>query len=134
MIRRPPRSTLFPYTTLFRSGHERTGDLALSVGGNHTEVTQAGGHVAHVGAVDRDGRRERAGIGLVLGNPRARLHVSVERDGDGRQDADDRDDDHQLDEGEASLVRYREPLFGPPPNHWDPPCFALHERYLILAM
>jgi len=21
MIRRPPRSTLFPYTTLFRSGH-----------------------------------------------------------------------------------------------------------------
>src|SRR3712207_8627252 len=25
MIRRPPRSTLFPYTTLFRSGHERDG-------------------------------------------------------------------------------------------------------------
>src|SRR5947199_7445600 len=23
MIRRPPRSTLFPYTTLFRSGHDR---------------------------------------------------------------------------------------------------------------
>src|SRR3989449_6393492 len=37
MIRRPPRSTLFPYTTLFRSrqrpgrqrqGHHREGDLA----------------------------------------------------------------------------------------------------------
>src|SRR5256885_3032937 len=27
MIRRPPRSTLFPYTTLFRSGH-RGGDSA----------------------------------------------------------------------------------------------------------
>src|SRR3712207_321781 len=28
MIRRPPRSTLFPYTTLFRSGiHEDTGSL-----------------------------------------------------------------------------------------------------------
>src|SRR2546430_7630194 len=27
MIRRPPRSTLFPYTTLFRSGRERAGDL-----------------------------------------------------------------------------------------------------------
>src|SRR2546427_4003046 len=27
MIRRPPRSTLFPYTTLFRSGHRRDGDL-----------------------------------------------------------------------------------------------------------
>src|SRR3982751_7030652 len=24
MIRRPPRSTLFPYTTLFRSSHERS--------------------------------------------------------------------------------------------------------------
>src|SRR5260370_14292412 len=28
MIRRPPRSTLFPYTTLFRSGHQ-AGDLLL---------------------------------------------------------------------------------------------------------
>src|SRR2546422_4897420 len=26
MIRRPPRSTLFPYTTLFRSGDESDGD------------------------------------------------------------------------------------------------------------
>src|SRR2546422_7108044 len=26
MIRRPPRSTLFPYTTLFRSGRQRPGD------------------------------------------------------------------------------------------------------------
>src|SRR2546425_4870642 len=26
MIRRPPRSTLFPYTTLFRSHHERRGE------------------------------------------------------------------------------------------------------------
>src|SRR2546427_7010495 len=26
MIRRPPRSTLFPYTTLFRSGVGRTGE------------------------------------------------------------------------------------------------------------
>src|SRR5256885_8686172 len=28
MIRRPPRSTLFPYTTLFRSGHVRDGGQA----------------------------------------------------------------------------------------------------------
>src|SRR4051794_41230949 len=27
MIRRPPRSTLFPYTTLFRSFHDETGRL-----------------------------------------------------------------------------------------------------------
>src|SRR3712207_8575624 len=27
MIRRPPRSTLFPYTTLFRSGQQRDGGV-----------------------------------------------------------------------------------------------------------
>src|SRR3712207_8142621 len=43
MIRRPPRSTLFPYTTLFRSGE-----------GGPLE-----GVVGHAGAEDR-GRRRRA--------------------------------------------------------------------------
>src|SRR2546422_6881529 len=32
MIRRPPRSTLFPYTTLFRSRVEGQVDLALALG------------------------------------------------------------------------------------------------------
>ena len=31
MIRRPPRSTLFPYTTLFRSGTERIYKIVLSL-------------------------------------------------------------------------------------------------------
>src|SRR3989454_9395627 len=31
MIRRPPRSTLFPYTTLFRSGEPRKFDFARQV-------------------------------------------------------------------------------------------------------
>src|SRR2546430_12551639 len=40
MIRRPPRSTLFPYTTLFRSGGgDRIGD----------RPGEAPAHVAHVG-------------------------------------------------------------------------------------
>src|SRR6266540_7466205 len=30
MIRRPPRSTLFPYTTLFRSEIPRTGNLSVN--------------------------------------------------------------------------------------------------------
>src|SRR5256885_8063553 len=30
MIRRPPRSTLFPYTTLFRSTHSRADDALAS--------------------------------------------------------------------------------------------------------
>src|SRR2546430_13513121 len=32
MIRRPPRSTLFPYTTLFRSRPERAGDRPADAG------------------------------------------------------------------------------------------------------
>src|SRR2546430_7264711 len=32
MIRRPPRSTLFPYTTLFRSNRVLGGDAAVAVG------------------------------------------------------------------------------------------------------
>src|SRR2546422_3738995 len=32
MIRRPPRSTLFPYTTLFRSHKSEGGDYALDEG------------------------------------------------------------------------------------------------------
>src|SRR3712207_8747702 len=43
MIRRPPRSTLFPYTTLFRSErHERA-----EVGLDAVVTAEAGGHVIH---------------------------------------------------------------------------------------
>src|SRR2546422_11091211 len=31
MIRRPPRSTLFPYTTLFRSGHFKTRVAGIAI-------------------------------------------------------------------------------------------------------
>src|SRR5690348_17804243 len=34
MIRRPPRSTLFPYTTLFRSHDQRPGDVELLLNAN----------------------------------------------------------------------------------------------------
>src|SRR2546427_7270551 len=33
MIRRPPRSTLFPYTTLFRSVHDSGGGADRGIGG-----------------------------------------------------------------------------------------------------
>src|SRR3712207_8331533 len=45
MIRRPPRSTLFPYTTLFRSGLERTGPaepvwaFLLGYGGTRRDIS-----------------------------------------------------------------------------------------------
>src|SRR3712207_8634436 len=44
MIRRPPRSTLFPYTTLFRSERERLVAAAQRVGGlvvRHHAVVEA---------------------------------------------------------------------------------------------
>src|SRR2546427_6935970 len=39
MIRRPPRSTLFPYTTLFRSNKTGTADGTVSVTGTGTTRT-----------------------------------------------------------------------------------------------
>src|SRR5262245_64649239 len=38
MIRRPPRSTLFPYTTLFRSSPDHPGPFLCFVGDVPTEV------------------------------------------------------------------------------------------------
>src|SRR5256886_7573815 len=73
MIRRPPRSTLFPYTTLFRSlvAHQdarvvaqrhaaarRQGDAVAAVGVHHHEVRVLGAHYgvprAHRGVVRKD--------------------------------------------------------------------------------
>src|SRR2546427_4397992 len=39
MIRRPPRSTLFPYTTLFRSGAVKLGIVNRSAGGYASNTT-----------------------------------------------------------------------------------------------
>src|SRR5689334_24836566 len=50
MIRRPPRSTLFPYTTLFRSGsrgrnpaHRDDEDVAYGTLGDHRTWSRCGG-------------------------------------------------------------------------------------------
>src|SRR2546429_6505548 len=57
MIRRPPRSTLFPYTTLFRSGvfpaHAAVVHTVL-VHGRDARVEEHLRHLAH--AVEHDGR------------------------------------------------------------------------------
>src|SRR3712207_7402310 len=49
MIRRPPRSTLFPYTTLFRSSDVYEGDVRrrVEVGGLEDDV-RYGGHAQRV--------------------------------------------------------------------------------------
>src|SRR3712207_7036462 len=51
MIRRPPRSTLFPYTTLFRSQHLLgDGDVAVDVAAE--EILAPGGGQAELDRVD----------------------------------------------------------------------------------
>src|SRR3712207_8558896 len=61
MIRRPPRSTLFPYTTLFRSlAHTGTGRdddhlAGLQAVGELVEVADAGGHATGGAAAGGDG-------------------------------------------------------------------------------
>src|SRR2546430_14921294 len=49
MIRRPPRSTLFPYTTLFRSRPIRAGGISIMHGAHSMPET--------IGAVQRIGER-----------------------------------------------------------------------------
>src|SRR2546430_10094807 len=52
MIRRPPRSTLFPYTTLFRSRHS-VGDHADHAGHRDAQASNAG-NAAHLVRVNSD--------------------------------------------------------------------------------
>src|SRR3712207_2662293 len=73
MIRRPPRSTLFPYTTLFRSGQP---DHRAQVGGVELIYRIAGFVVPGVAVVQRAiGEHNRGETGipeiLVVGAPQA---------------------------------------------------------------
>src|SRR3712207_7554037 len=62
MIRRPPRSTLFPYTTLFRSNGPYAActsprDYTSLAGGSHTIRVRAIDQAGNVGAADRKSTR-----------------------------------------------------------------------------
>src|SRR3712207_8160154 len=69
MIRRPPRSTLFPYTTLFRSWSEFTyNDAGLWLNSSQVDmfaiphavtVTGASGATRRTGDVVNNGRKDR---------------------------------------------------------------------------
>src|SRR3712207_8775311 len=61
MIRRPPRSTLFPYTTLFRSRRGRDhGRHKAPRGGGDPDITGGGGRDAPSGGREPRGARERS--------------------------------------------------------------------------
>src|SRR2546426_10776037 len=76
MIRRPPRSTLFPYTTLFRSEH--LGSHA--VGGHHENGLLVAVRDAHHAAEPADGaaRQGRACRAHQLGDAALRFLGGVE--------------------------------------------------------
>src|SRR2546429_1085400 len=59
MIRRPPRSTLFPYTTLFRSQERPVGEIVDSLRVAQPSVSKHLRVLLEVGLVNvrRDGRR-----------------------------------------------------------------------------
>src|SRR2546422_8607239 len=62
MIRRPPRSTLFPYTTLFRSFEE---NFARYVGVKHTVAVSSGGAAIEVAMRDRKSTRLNSSHGYI---------------------------------------------------------------------
>src|SRR5882762_1536767 len=102
-------------------GHERTSNLALTVGHRGRQGSEAAGaarrHHTHMGTIDRGSRGERAGVGLGLGDTGALLHVRVQRDGDGSENADDRHDDQELDQREAVLTAKSHALLVPKLGH-----------------
>src|SRR3989475_11242842 len=112
MIRRPPRSTLFPYTTLFRSQRERAAqllehDLLAVVAGEEMVLERDGrvhlrhrdelalrpplGHQELDSAAGERGEPLPRGLGLreLLGDQalrRGRDRLAVELAGEGRED------------------------------------------------
>src|SRR5689334_24447003 len=59
MIRRPPRSTLFPYTTLFRSPFHWSRELARElVGGKSPGLKITGGKTTFASGVEKFSRSE----------------------------------------------------------------------------
>src|SRR3712207_7545477 len=64
MIRRPPRSTLFPYTTLFRSArlHRHASDAQVGdrIGGRRARRVDDGGRRRGVEAVGHRGRDRKS--------------------------------------------------------------------------
>src|SRR2546427_5381330 len=73
MIRRPPRSTLFPYTTLFRSLFSAA--LAKNVAKN-TSTQRANKRASHWRIIMGNGYRAPQDDASDLGKPRSEEHTS----------------------------------------------------------
>src|SRR5258708_39492031 len=76
MIRRPPRSTLFPYTTLFRSLPQFANPWFHS-GTSVVEMPDAGwrqGQVGDPGTINEAAHRKQGGLGFLFLNESSRNH------------------------------------------------------------
>src|SRR2546429_5938028 len=62
MIRRPPRSTLFPYTTLFRSGETLVGHDQEARSASRLALQQNGAAARRAGCVLPEGGRSVAAV------------------------------------------------------------------------
>src|SRR2546426_9617934 len=90
MIRRPPRSTLFPYTTLFRSVITNAGYVEVGVGGygfgnqllltSGSVISNAGGYTLDVGSAAGSSNNlvlvSGAGTRLDVSGARSEEHTS----------------------------------------------------------
>src|SRR3712207_7296926 len=76
MIRRPPRSTLFPYTTLFRSDVLVGEDFYLPVHERHANSTPDETGVPLIVGVDDEGYVAEHGLGAGREDLRSEEHTS----------------------------------------------------------
>src|SRR5688572_31666381 len=67
MLRRPPRSTLFPYTTLFRSARWRSGRCSQGLVGPDVRVLHHAAPLRVVGLDPVGGFRRRQDLGVAAG-------------------------------------------------------------------
>src|SRR2546426_12742638 len=76
MIRRPPRSTLFPYTTLFRSHHDLGGRRVLERREGAARIDVAPGDLHPVGAAAAQvhGRGLAGAVGDIAARARVLVH------------------------------------------------------------
>src|SRR2546422_11259789 len=105
MIRRPPRSTLFPYTTLFRSQR-------LGLGLAQALVCERPGKKAGVKAGEGCGECQQCKLVLNLSHPDVHWFVPLELSRKG--DADKQVDLAEEALGEEMAARRQQPLYQPP--------------------
>jgi len=90
-------------------GNEGSGRLSEAIGRLLSQIGESRRQRPHVSGENAHCRPECPRVGLGLGHAGAGLDVGVERDRDGRENANDGHHDHQLDEREAGLATQTPP-------------------------